>query len=183
MNFEINTERLSLLPPTLKDKNALFELMSQHVDTTYLSWEPHDKIETTHLLVNNLIEAQNQNRGFHWCIHLSDQIIGIVSLIDVKRQIRTWTINRAELSYWIAKPFTGKGYATEASKAVIDFGFDKLLLHKIIIAHAENNIESQRICEKLGFKKYAHEHDAFLKNDKWYDLVWYELMKIIHENI
>lgn len=177
MDFEILTERLKLTPPCLDDTESLFELMSRHVDTTYLTWEHHKKIETTKELINNLIEAQNQGRGFHWCMVHEDHLIGIASLIDVRRVVRTWTINRAELSYWIGIPYTGKGFATEASKAIIEFGFNRLLLNKIIIAHAEQNAESRRICHKLNFKQYAHEHDAFMKENKMHDLIWYELLK------
>jgi ribosomal-protein-alanine N-acetyltransferase len=174
MNFEIYTQRLNLKPPSLENKVELFHLMSQYVDTRFLTWVPHDEIQITIELIKNLIESQIHGKGFHWCIYLENQIIGLVSLIDVRREIRTWTINRAELSYWIAKPFTGFGYATEASEAIIDFGLNKLLLHKIIIAHAKENIESEKICKKLNFIKYAHERDAFMKNQKWHDLVWYE---------
>lgn len=151
-------------------------LMNRQVDTTYLSWEPHSSIEITKMLVTKLIEAQKQDKGYHWCVYHNDKIIGIVSLIDVKRQIRSWILNRAELSYWIAKPFTGNGFATEAARAVLNFGFHQLSLHKIIIAHSNENIESEKICNKLGFNKYALEHDAFMKNNKWHDLVWYELL-------
>jgi ribosomal-protein-alanine N-acetyltransferase len=176
MDTQIITERLVLNQPTLGDTHSLYELMSKYVDTTYLTWEPHSKVETTKELVKNLIESQIQGKGFHWCIFHEDHLVGIVSLIDVRRVIRTWTLNRSELSYWIGTPYGGKGFATEASKAVIDFGFNSLLLHKVIIAHAENNIESKRICEKLNFKQYAHEHDAFMKENKWHDLIWYELI-------
>lgn len=151
--------------------------MNRQVDTTYLSWEPHSNVEITEKLVHNLIEAQKQDKGYHWCIYHNDKIIGLVSLIDVKRQLRTWIINRAELSYWIAKPYTGKGFATEAAQAALDFGFKHLSLHKIIIAHSTENIDSQKICNKLGFTQYALDHDAFIKNKKWHDLVWYELIK------
>ena len=98
-------------------------------------------------------------------------------MIDVRRKIRAWTLNRAELSYWIGTEYHGKGYATEASKAIIGFGFKNLNLHKIIVAHAFENVESQSICGKLKFTRYAHEHDAFQKNNRWYDLIWYELIK------
>jgi ribosomal-protein-alanine N-acetyltransferase len=177
MNYNLETKRLILKQPEITDVATLFDLMSSYVDTTYLSWEPHNSIETTENLVANLIEAQKQDKGYHWCIYHENTIVGIVSLIDVKRQLRTWVLNRAELSYWIAKPLTGNGFATEAAQAVLDFGFNQLSFHKIIIAHTLENIESQRICQKLGFTKYALEHDAFMKNQKWYDLVWYELLK------
>lgn len=177
MNYQLETKRLVLMQPEMRDVDQLYALMRTHVDTTYLSWEPHTTIAITENLVANLIEAQKQDIGYHWCIYHENKIIGIVSLIDVKRQIRTWVLNRAELSYWIAKPFTGNGFATEAAQSVMNFGFKNLSLHKIIIAHCTENMESKRICEKLGFEKYAIEHDAFKKNQKWHDLVWYEFFK------
>jgi len=155
--------------------------MSDKNLTKFLTWEPHANIETTKCVVDNLITAQQNEKGFHWCIWKNSEIIGLISLIDVRRQIRTWTLDRAELSYWITTEYQGKGFATEASKAVIYYGFEHLNLHKIIIAHAVENAESKRICEKLGFIQYAHEHDAFCKNNQWHDLIWYEIIK--KENI
>ena len=57
---------------------------------------------------------------------------------------------------------------------MVSFGFQNLNFHRIIIAHSIENIQSQSICKKLGFKQYAHEHDAFLKEGAWHDLIWYE---------
>lgn len=177
MNFEIKTERLFLRQLCLEDSDELFILMSDSKITKYLTWEAHNNIETTISLLQNLIESQKNDKGYHWCILLNRGIIGLVSLIDVRRQIRSWTLNRAELSYWIGSLYQGKGYATEASKNVIDFGFKNLKLHKIIVAHAAENIESKRICTKLNFSQYAFEHDAFQKCNLWHDLVWYEIIK------
>ena len=178
MNFELGTERLTLRPPKINDENALFELMSEKGLTTFLTWEPHENITSTRSVIQNLMKSQIEDKAYHWCICHGDNIIGLVSFIDVRRKIRTWTLNRAELSYWIGSEFQGNGFATEASKAVIDFGFMNLDFHKIIIGHAFENKESQSICHKLGFEEYAHEHDAFLKNDKWHDLIWYELINV-----
>lgn len=86
-------------------------------------------------LIISLIEAQRNDKGYHWCVWFENEIIGLVSLIDVKRQIRTWTLNRAELSYLIASNYQGRGYATEASRSIIEYGFSWLDLHKIIVAH------------------------------------------------
>jgi [ribosomal protein S5]-alanine N-acetyltransferase len=176
MTYNINTERLFLRPPELNDSIELFHLMSDTAITKYLTWEPHTSIETTKGVIQSLIDSQKQDRGYHWCVCLNNEIIGLVSLIDVRRKIRTWTLNRAELSYWIGSQYKQKGYATEASKAVIKFGFNNLGLHKVIVAHASENLESESICKKLSFTKYAHEHDAFQKNGHWHDLLWYELL-------
>lgn len=177
LNFTLHSNRLTLRTPSKADASALFDLMSDERLTTFLTWEAHTRIETTETLIENLLSAQQNDKGYHWCVCVDTQIIGLVSLIDIKRTIRTWILNRAELSYWISPAYQGKGYATEASKLVLNFGFTQLNLHKIIIAHASNNLESGSICKKLGFKKYGEEHDAFQKNNKWHDLFWYELIK------
>ena len=177
MILVINTDRLILRPVVSENAESLFILMQNQVDTTYLSWEPHSTIETTFNLIQSLQEAQKNDKGSHWCVHFNNEIIGIVSLIDVRRTIRSWTINRSELSYWIGKPFIGKGFATEAASAIVSFGFSHLALHKIVIAHALENTESKKICHKLGFQVYAQEHHAFMKEGRWHDLIWYELLK------
>lgn len=174
MNFEIKTKRLTLRPPLEKDDIRLFQLMSEPDLTTFLTWSPHENIQTTQVLIDNLINAQINDKGYHWCVCKDDVVIGLVSLIDVRRKVRTWIQNRAEISYWISGNYQSNGYATEAVKAIIDFGFSYLKFHKLIIAHALENVQSQRICDKFGFIKYAHEHDAFFKNGKWHDLLWYE---------
>lgn len=177
MNYEILTERLVLRPPTLEDSERLFCLMTDENLTRFLTWEPHVDIEQTKGLIKCFIDQQNDDKGYHWCITINSTVVGLVSLIDVKRKIRTWTLNRAELSYWIGTDYQGNGYATEASRAVLEFGFDNLGFHKILVAHADKNIHSEKICKKLGFIKYAHEHDAFCKFGLWHDLVWHELIK------
>ncbi len=178
MDLIIKTNRLLLRPPSIDNVDELYHLMSDTKLTRFLTWESHTTLETTRTVVQSLIDAQKQDKGYHWCVCIDNEIIGLVSLIDVRRKIRTWTFNRAELSYWIGSQYQGKGYATEASRAVLEFGLNNLNLHKIIVAHAAENIESKSICRKLNFIQYAHEHDAFQKNDHWHDLIWYELIKL-----
>lgn len=57
---------------------------------------------------------------------------------------------RAELGYWIGVPHWGKGYATEASLAVIDFGFATLGLDRIHSCHFGTNPASGRVLQKAG---------------------------------
>lgn len=176
MNFTIETERIVLRPPLEVDDEKLFELMAEPRITKFLTWEPHQNLDTTKAVTNGLRNSIDTDAGYHWCIILDGVVIGLISLIDVKRTIRTWTLNRAELSYWISPDYQGKGFATESAKSILKFGFEKLNFNKIIVAHAEENTASKSICKKLGFTQYALEHDAFEKNGKWHNLIWYELL-------
>ena len=64
----------------------------------------------------------------------------------------------AEIEYCIGSAFQRCGYATEATNAVIRFGFEKAELHKIQICHRSNNLPSKRVIEKCGFKFTHQEH-------------------------
>jgi RimJ/RimL family protein N-acetyltransferase len=58
---------------------------------------------------------------------------------------------RAELGYWIAKPFWGRGLVTEAAGEVLRWAFEDLQLNRVFAAVFPENIASKRVLEKLGF--------------------------------
>jgi ribosomal-protein-serine acetyltransferase len=58
----------------------------------------------------------------------------------------------AEIGYWIDKDHEGKGIMTESVKALINYGFNELNLHRIQIKCDARNVRSKRIPERLGFK-------------------------------
>lgn len=57
----------------------------------------------------------------------------------------------AELGYWLAEPFWGKGIMTEAVKLMIDYGFKNIDIDRIYAIPFGSNIGSQKVLEKLGF--------------------------------
>jgi RimJ/RimL family protein N-acetyltransferase len=61
--------------------------------------------------------------------------------------------SNAEIGYWIRVDEWGRGYATEAARAVIDHGFAALGLHRIWAGHFERNPASGRVLEKLGMAR------------------------------
>lgn len=59
---------------------------------------------------------------------------------------------RAELGYWFGKPFWGRGYATEAARAIVDHGFSVLGLRRIFAGYHHWNPASGRVLEKIGMR-------------------------------
>jgi len=57
-----------------------------------------------------------------------------------------------EFGYWIARPHWGRGYATEAGRAVIDIARNALRLRRLTAGHFTDNPASGRVLEKLGFR-------------------------------
>jgi ribosomal-protein-alanine N-acetyltransferase len=76
-----------------------------------------------------------------------------------------------EVDYALARPYWGRGIATEAAKAALEFGFGSVGLSKIIALAAPENLASRRVMEHLGMA-YTREADYFGMH-----LVWYEILR------
>ena len=57
-----------------------------------------------------------------------------------------------EVAYTIAQEYWGQGLATEAAQAILQYGFEKLKLSRLICVIEEGNIASQKVAEKIGMK-------------------------------
>jgi ribosomal-protein-alanine N-acetyltransferase len=75
-----------------------------------------------------------------------DGLVGSVGL-RIKHLYR-----RAELGYWIGVPYWNNGYATEAARAVLEFGFLSLGLNRILATHLTRNPASGRVMLKIGMQ-------------------------------
>lgn len=85
--------------------------------------------------------------------------------------------DRAELGYWIGKPYWGRGYCTEAGRAVVEFGFASLDLNRIHAGHFARNPASGRVMQKLGMtlEGTLRQHDK--ARGRYEDLVIYGLLR------
>ncbi len=83
------------------------------------------------------------------------ELVGAVSLMQINDEH-----GHAELGYWIGKPFWQQGLATEAARAVVEFGFAQLGLDKIHAHCLAGNSGSVRVLEKIGMRRegYLHRH-------------------------
>lgn len=175
--YLLQTSRLQLRAIAEADAKELWPLMSDRRLTTFLAWEPHQSIEETEEAIHALVTAQQAGRGFHWVAIHAEKLVGLISLIDVRRKHRSWTLNRSELAYWVGLPYQGNGFATEAAASVIEFGFTRLHLHKILVYHAADNPPSGRTIEKLGFRFVGEERDSFQKDNVWHNLRHFEMLE------
>lgn len=89
---------------------------------------------------------------------------------------------RAELGYWIGVPYWGKGYATEAARAVAAFGFDALRLHRIHAQHFSGNTASQRVLEKIGMKYEGRYRQHIQKWERFIDVENYGILAEEYRN-
>jgi len=175
MNFEIQTERLKLRPIQDSDAQLAFAILHAHPEMTrFMTFDPPERVEDT---LEYFQESQKNcpEKGVVWGIFLHDRFIGLVSLDAITRNFGAWRMDRAELGYWLDPAFHGQGIITEASKAVMKFGFEQLYLHKIICGHVSDNIASQKVIEKLGFRFLSEKKEHFFRFGKWDNYKEYEI--------
>lgn len=111
-------------------------------------------------------------KAISFAITLDGEGVGTISLMDIKSDHR-----RAELGYWIGKPFWGNGYATEAAKAVIAFAFEELNLLRVHARHMTQNPASGRVMEKCGMVKEGVMRQHLRKWGDMHDVVMYGIVK------
>lgn len=83
---------------------------------------------------------------------------------------------RAELGYWVGKPYWGRGYATEAGRAVVQFAFRELGLSRVFACHFKTNAPSGRVMEKLGMCREGEFRRHLVKWGTAQDLVYYGML-------
>ncbi|MDE6020787.1 MAG: GNAT family N-acetyltransferase [Ruminococcus sp.] len=124
-------------------------------------------------LLKKYISSYSNLNYFRWAvIEIESGIcIGQIAffLVDCKN-------NFAEIEYCIGSKYQCKGYATEAAKAVIEYGFEKAEFHKIQICHRSNNLPSKRVIEKCGFTFDGALRDYFFIDGKYYDRLYYSIL-------
>ena len=172
----LETERLIIRPITLDDVQGFFEMDSQPEVHTFLRGEPLKSLAETHQIIESII-AQYQKFG-----------IGRVGVIEKSTNIFIgWTgfkfiaeedtINNRfdflDFGYRFRKEVWGRGYATEAAKACMEFYKNNLTQYQINAITHIDNLASRRILEKVGFEVT----ETFQL--KMWDITcyWYELNK------
>ncbi|WP_292368568.1 GNAT family N-acetyltransferase [Methanoregula sp. UBA64] len=92
--------------------------------------------------------------------------IGISPLEDVKHRT-------AEIGYWLAEPFWGRGIATGAVRALVPVAFETTGIVRLEAGIFSDNPASMRVLEKCGFLREAVHKKAITKNGRLLDEVMY----------
>ncbi len=99
------------------------------------------------------------------------EILGAIGLTHDHRY------HNGELGYWIGEKFWGKGYATEAGRALLEFAFKEKNYHKVYARHFGSNPASGRVIEKIGMTREGLLRDHVTKDDRYEDLHYYGILQ------
>jgi RimJ/RimL family protein N-acetyltransferase len=84
---------------------------------------------------------------------------------------------RAELGYWIGVPYWGRGYATEAAGAILEYAFAERGLNRVYAFHWTTNPASGRVLEKIGMTHEGTRRSHTLKDGEYLDSEAYGILR------
>lgn len=170
---ELQTERLVLRRFTLDDASDVQRLAGEwEVARTLLSVpHPYEEGMAEEWITDHPSEFE-RGEGVHFALVLSErgELCGACGLVINLRDAN------AELGYWIGKPYWGRGYATEAAREVVRYGFEQLWLHRIYAAHFGTNPASGRVLEKIGMTYEGTRREHHRKWGDYEDRIEYGLL-------
>ena len=88
-----------------------------------------------------------------------------------------WDVPRIEVGYFIVQASTGKGYATEAARATIQFAFEHMQVLRVELRCNEDNVASRRVAEHCGFVHEGRFRQSHRKKDGTVvDVLWFGML-------
>lgn len=149
----IDTPRLRLRPWNDMDAPELYELARDPRIGTLCGWKPFESIDDAHEALSTFLAAPD---SYAVTLASTGEIVGSIAL-RIDRDSPEARV--ADIGYWIGAPYWGKGYATEAGKAIIDRARE-LSVKTMVLKYFDGNDASRRVSEKLGFAWRSREEDV-----------------------
>jgi ribosomal-protein-alanine N-acetyltransferase len=144
----LETRRLILRKFTPDDAEALYGIYHEPCVLKYFSHGPPDSVEAERAAIERHIEYYKRNGFGLWATILkeSGELIGRCGLLSQQLD----GIADVEIGYLLSPRFWGRGLASEAGRAICDFGFDSLGCPRLISIVNTRNIASQRVAAAIG---------------------------------
>jgi [ribosomal protein S5]-alanine N-acetyltransferase len=147
----LETDRLILRKMCLDDTQSVFDhwLSDERVSDHRVS-PAHKTVVDTKMRMEKIVNGYDSNEFYYWGIVLKDgnDLIGEIDLYNFDP-----STGNCEVSYSIGYDWWNKGYGTETLKAVVEFAFIHMNVHKLSAVHNTDHPASGRIMEKAGMKQ------------------------------
>ena len=154
----IQTPHLTLKKLTHQDKHNMLRL---HSNPEVQHYTGEDLITTEEGIIDKINEKikDYEEYGYgRWAVFLKEgnQFVGWAGLAYL------WEFDEIDIGYRFLPEFWGRGYATEVSEAILDYGFEELGLKRIIAIAVKDNLASIRVMQKVGmqFEKEFYYDDV-----------------------
>lgn len=166
MTISLRTKRLLIRDYRKADSQDVLEFLGDEQTMYYLPEKPH-----TLEMVEQLIVKQKE-KSEYYAVVLQDEakVIGHLYFTHF------FGDHSYEIGWVFNKAYQGFGYATEAARAVLDYGFKQLGIHRVIATCQPKNVGSYKVMEHLGMRREGFFKECIPVNDQWWDEYYYAIL-------
>jgi RimJ/RimL family protein N-acetyltransferase len=165
-SYPIRTPRLLLRPLEAADTPALLAYRSRPDVCRYVPFEPMDEAGVAARLSNQWARTELDDEGQGLVLGIVEAAGGVL-VGDVMLFWHSRVHAGGEIGYMQNPDFGGRGYVTEACRALLQLGFESLGLHRIVANIDERNDASARVARRLGMRQ-----EARLVDNEWFKGEW-----------
>ena len=165
----IESERIILRPVSLDDAEDMFEYTSDEETTRYLYDKHKDLDQTKNFIANYFLEEPIGKYAL--VLKENNKMIGAI-------EFRVHESNKCgELGYTLNRNFWGKGYMTEAGKAILELAFNVLNLVRVFAECDVINRASGKVLDRLGMKCEGIHRKSHMTKGTLLDSAYYSILK------
>lgn len=182
---QIESDRLIIRKYEKGDGKELFALLERNDNRTFLKDHVDEatdvkSLEDAEKRVRKLSSFWDDRTRFVMGIWLkkNNEYIGNIWI-----EPKWWEVPSFEIGYFLDKGFTAKGYATEATRRSIEFIFEELKAHKVILITRDTNERSYKLAERLKFVKEGHFRESNKEDERRFGLLYFGMLKTEYEKL
>lgn len=163
----INTKRLIIRNFEINDWQAVYEYTS-----TAMSWNIPEGVFSEED-AREFVRENGYEKREHFPVILKDKNI-LIGHIAFHKYFGEHTYEIG----WVFNPkYHNKGYASEAAQAILEYGFKKMKLHRIIATCQPQNPASYRVMEKIGMRREGYFKKCIPYGNEWWDEYYYAILE------
>ncbi|SOE11906.1 Protein N-acetyltransferase, RimJ/RimL family [Streptomyces sp. 2323.1] len=174
-DYPIRTERLDLRPVADDDFAAIHAYRRRPEVSRYLYSDPFDEAASREFVASRSTRTtlRESGDGLQLAVVVRDSgtLVGDVTFVWKSSAHR-----QGGIGYVFHPDHAGHGYATEASRALLQLGFEELQLHRIQAELDGRNTASARLLERLGMRREGHLRENEFLDGGWADEVIYAML-------
>ncbi len=163
----LESERLLLRRLRVEDYVSMYDYARREDVTRYLLWSPHPSPDYTKRYLRSVQRQYRIGDFYEWGVEEkeSHRLVGTCGFVSFD-----FAHARAEVGYVFSPAVWGRGYASEALRETLRFGFDALGLHRIEARFMAGNTASRRVMEKCGMHYEGMAKGLMLVKGEWKDI-------------
>jgi len=171
---DLMTPRLRLRRLTMRDAQDIYRYSRDPEVARHVLWDAHRSIHQTREYIRYLLRQYRNAAPGTFAIALRDsgKVIGTIGFMWVQTENRS-----AEVGYSLSRAYWNQGYMSEALKAVVEFGFQKLYLNRIEAQHESDNPASGHVMAHAGMRHEGTLRQRIYNKGRFVDVDLYAIVR------